>query len=170
MTETINIQRKPPKSPAAAGILSGVLPGAGQLYNGQASKALLFFVVFAGLISIMPHGPHPLIPLVFAGFWFYQIIEAVQTAKAINLQAAGGTGQPVPAPGPGAAVPIPQDIPVSGPSGSVFWGSVLMVVGAVLLLGNFDLLDYERILDFWPVIVIAIGVKMIVDYLRKKSA
>ena len=168
MTETTIIQRKPPKSPAAAGILSAVLPGAGQLYNGQASKALLFFVVFAGLISIMPHGPHPFVPLAFAGFWFFQLIEAVQTAKAINLQAAGGTGQPSPA--PGAASPVPQDFPVPGPTGSVFWGAVLMVVGAVLLLGNFDLLDYDRVLDFWPVIVIAIGVKMIVDYLRKKSA
>jgi len=168
MTETLNIQRKPPKSPAAAGILSGVLAGAGQLYNGQASKALLFFVIFAGLISIIPHGPQPFIPLVFAGFWFYQIIEAVQTAKAINLHAAGGTGQPVP--GPGAAAPVPQDVALSSPSGSVFWGAMLMVVGVVLLLGNFELLDYDRIFDFWPVLVIAIGVKMIVDYLRKKSA
>ena len=168
MTETILIQRKPPKSPAAAGILSGVLAGAGQLYNGQASKALLFFVVFAGLISIMPHGPHPLIPLVFAGFWFYQIVDAVQTAKAINIRA---TGSPCPpAAETGAAAPAVPDLPVAGPSGSVFWGSVLMAVGAVLLLGNFDVIDYDRMFDFWPVIVIAIGVKMIVDYLRKKSS
>jgi hypothetical protein len=167
MTEAYTIQRKPPKSPAAAGILSGVLPGAGQLYNGEASKALLFFVVFAGLISIMPHGPQPLIPLAFAGFWFYQIVEAVQTAKALNLRAAGGDAQTVPL--ASAAAPVPQDVLASGPSGSVFWGGVLMAVGAVLLLGNFDVIDYDRIFDFWPVIVIAIGVKMIVDYLRKKN-
>lgn len=167
MTETTIIQRKPPKSPAAAGILSGVLSGAGQLYNGEPTKALLFFVIFAGLISIMPHGPQPFIPLVFAGFWFYQIIEAVQTAKAINLRAAGETGQPIAA---AAAAPAPEAAVIPGTSGSVFWGSVLMVVGTILLLGNFDILDYDRIFDFWPVIVIAIGVKMIVDYLRKKSA
>jgi TM2 domain-containing membrane protein YozV len=165
VTETTIIQRKPPKSPAAAGILSGILPGAGQLYNGEPTKALLFFIVFAGLITIMPHGPQPFIPLIFAGFWFYQIIEAVQTAKAINLRAAGETG--LPAAATAAADPAAT---VSVPSGSVFWGAVLMVVGAVLLLGNFDILDYDRIFDFWPVIVIAIGVKMIVDYLRKKNA
>ncbi len=168
MTETILIQRKPPKSPAAAGILSGILPGAGQLYNGQSSKALLFFVVFAGLISIMPHGPHPLVPLVFAGFWFYQIIDAVQTAKAINLRAMGSPVPPAAA--AGAVAPTVPDLPAAGPSGSVFWGAVLMAVGAVLLLGNFDVIDYDRMFDFWPVIVIAIGVKMIVDYLRKKSS
>lgn len=165
MTETTIIQRKPPKSPAAAGILSGVLPGAGQLYNGEPTKALLFFVVFAGLISIMPHGPQPFIPLIFAGFWFYQIIEAVQTAKAINLRAAGEAGLPSAA----APASVPETAIIPAGSGSVFWGAVLMVVGAVLLLGNFDVLDYDRILDFWPVIVIAIGIKMIVDYLRKKS-
>ena len=168
MTETVIIQRKPPKSAVAAGILSGIFPGAGQLYNGQYSKALLFFVIFAGLISIMPHGPGPFVPLVFAGFWFYQLIEAVQTAKAINIQAAGGTAGPAPGSPAAAAVPDFESLPAA--SGSIFWGAVLMAIGAVLLLGNFDVLDYDRILDFWPVIVIAIGIKMIVDYLRKKSA
>jgi TM2 domain-containing membrane protein YozV len=168
MTEPITIiQRKPPKSPAAAGILSGVLPGAGQLYNGEATKALLFFVIFAGLISIMPHGPQPFIPLLFAAFWFYQIIEAVQTAKAVNLRALGAE---VPASPGSPAVAAPPDIRASEPSGSIFWGGILIAIGAVLLLGNFDILDYDRIFDFWPVIVIAIGIKMIVDYLRKKSA
>jgi hypothetical protein len=163
MSEKIIIEKRPPKSPAAAGILSGLLAGAGQLYNGQASKALLFFIVFAGLITIIPHGPQPFIPLIFAGFWFYQIVEAVQTAKALNLQAAGETE-------PAAGAPILTDPIPAGPTGSVFWGVVLMAVGAIFLLGNFDLIDYDRIFDLWPIIVIAIGVKMIVDYLRKKSA
>jgi len=167
MSDRIIIEKRPPKSPAAAGVLSGFLAGAGQLYNGQASKALLFFIVWAGLISIIPHGPQPLIPLVFVGFWFYQIVEAVQTAKAINIQA---TGEPCPPSGGPAAAPSGLDVPGSRPSGSVFWGAVLMVVGAAFLLGNFDLLDYDRIIDLWPVIIIALGVKMIVDYLRKKNA
>jgi TM2 domain-containing membrane protein YozV len=169
MTEPITVvQRKPPKSPAAAGILSGVLAGAGQLYNGEATKALLFFVIFAGLISIMPHGPQPFLPLLFAAFWFYQIIEAVQTAKAINLRALGAEIAAAPgAPAAAAAVPGAPD---STPSGSVFWGGILIAVGAVLLLGNFNIIDYDRIFDFWPLVVIAIGVKMIVDYLRKKNA
>ena len=116
----------------------------------------------------MPHGPQPFIPLLFAGFWFYQLVEAVQTAKAINVQAAGGASAA--APGSPAAAPLPEFEPFPAASGSIFWGAVLMAVGAVLLLGNFEVLDYDRILDFWPVIVIAVGIKLIVDYLRKQSA
>jgi TM2 domain-containing membrane protein YozV len=163
MTDQIIIQKRPPKSPAAAGILSGIFPGAGQLYNGEPTKALLFFIIFAGTISLMPHGPHPFLPLVFAGFYIYQIIEAVQTAKAIN-QKALLQGEPAPAVTPPAAA---EASPAR--SGSVFWGIVLMALGAIFLLSNFEIIDYERIFDFWPVIVIIIGLKMIADYFLKKK-
>ena len=163
MTDQIIIQKRPPKSPAAAGILSGIFPGAGQLYNGEPTKALLFFIIFAGTISIMPHGPHPFLPLVFAGFYIYQIIEAVQTAKSIN-QKAFLQSEPAPAVTPTAAADASP-----ARSGSVFWGIVLMALGAIFLLSNFEIIDYERIFDFWPVIVIIIGLKMIADYFIKKK-
>ncbi len=165
MTDQIIIQKRPPKSPAAAGILSGFFPGAGQLYNGEPTKALLFFIIFAGSISMMPHGPHPFLPLVFAAFYFYQIIDAVQTAKAINLKALGQTGEPVPAAAPLAAAAESA----SAKSGSVFWGCVLIGLGSIFLLSNFEIIDYDRIFDFWPVIVIVIGLKMIADYFLKKK-
>lgn len=166
MTDQIIIQKRPPKSPAAAGILSGFFPGAGQLYNGEPSKALLFFIIFAGSISMMPHGPHPFLPLVFAAFYFYQIIDAVQTAKTINLKALGQIGEPVSAAAPLAAAAEPAP----AKSGSVFWGSALIGLGIVFLLSNFEIIDYDRIFDFWPVVVIVVGLKMIADYfLRKKD-
>ncbi len=167
MTDKIFIQNRPPKSPAAAGILSGFFPGAGQLYNGEAPKALIFFLIFAGGISMMPHGPHPFLPLIFAAFYIYQIIEAVQTATAINRKAlneltadsgAGVTAPPAPA--------VPDKIPAQG---SAFWGLLLIGLGVVFLLANFDVIAIDRIGDFWPVIVIVIGLKMIFDYSRKKD-
>jgi hypothetical protein len=184
MTDKIIIQNRPPKSPAAAGIFSGFLPGAGQLYNGEGSKALLFFLIFAGCISMMPHGPHPFLPLVFAAFYVYQIVDAVQTAKAINLKALNAvmgepgtapTGSPAAgtagAPGFAASGPIPAagmpDKPAA--EGSVFWGLLLMAVGAIFLLSNFNLVELDRILDFWPVAVILIGLKIIFDALRKRD-
>lgn len=165
MTDQIIIQKRPPKSPAAAGILSGFFPGAGQLYNGEPTKALLFFIIFAGTISMMPHGPHPFLPLVFAAFYFYQIIDAVQTAKAINLKALGQIGEPVPAAAPLASAA--ESAPAK--SGSVFWGCVLIGLGIIFLLSNFEIIDYDRIFDFWPVLVIVIGLKMIADYFLKKK-
>ena len=167
MTDKIYIQNRPPKSPAAAGILSGFFPGAGQLYNGEAPKALIFFLIFAGAITMMPHGPHPFLPLVFAAFYVYQIIEAVQTANALNRKALneiaagqeGGLGAPAVPSAPARVVP----------RGSAFWGLLLIALGALFLLANFDVIAIDRIWDFWPVIVIVIGLKMIFDYSRKKD-
>jgi TM2 domain-containing membrane protein YozV len=167
MTDQIIIQRRPPKSPAAAGILSGVFPGAGQLYNGEPMKALLFFIIFAGSISMMPHGPHPFVPLVFAAFYFYQIIEAVQTAKAINQKALTESGPAPAATAPSAAVAEARPAPRSG---SAFWGLILMGLGVIFLLSNFEIIDYDRIFEFWPVILVVIGLKMIFDYSVKKKA
>jgi len=168
MTDKIFIQNRPPKSPAAAGILSGFFPGAGQLYNGEAPKALIFFLIFAGAITMMPHGPHPFLPLIFAAFYVYQIIEAVQTATAINRKALeSAAGGPVDAAGtPVPASPVPAPLPAQG---SAFWGLILIGLGVVFLLANFDLVAIDRIWDFWPVIVIVIGLKMIFDYTRKKD-
>jgi len=167
MTDKIFIQNRPPKSPAAAGILSGFFPGAGQLYNGEAPKALIFVLIFAGCISMMPRGPHPFLPLIFAAFYIYQIIEAVQTANAINRRALNEMAA---GPAAGAAAPsIPAASDKAPAQGSVFWGLLLMGLGGVFLLANFDVIAIDRIWDFWPVIVIVIGLKMIFDYSRKKD-
>lgn len=167
MTDKIYIQNRPPKSPAAAGILSGFFPGAGQLYNGEAPKALIFFLIFAGAITMMPHGPHPFLPLIFAAFYIYQIIEAVQTANALNRKALNeiAAGQEA---GLGAPA-VPPVLARTEPHGSAFWGLLLIALGALFLLANFDVIAIDRIWDFWPVIVIVIGLKMIFDYSRKKD-
>ena len=109
----------------------------------------------------------PFLPLVFAGFYIYQIIEAVQTASAINRKALNAMAA---APGDDvSAAPVPA-APIKLPAqGSVFWGLLLMGLGVVFLLANFDVIAIDRIFDFWPVIVIVIGLKMIVDYSRKKD-
>jgi len=157
--------KKPPKSPAAAGILSGFFPGVGQLYNGEYLKGILFLIIFAGLISLQPHGGQPFPGLILAGFYVFQIIEAVQTAKSINLQAQGAPGAPASPAIPGASTPAKP----APKSGSVFWGLGLMALGAIFLLANFDILDYDRIFDFWPVLIIIVGIKMIFDYSIKKK-
>jgi hypothetical protein len=167
MTDKIYIQNRPPKSPAAAGILSGFFPGAGQLYNGEAPKALIFFLIFAGCISMMPHGPHPFLPLVFAAFYIYQIIEAVQTANALNRKALNEMAA---GPAAGESAPPAPPAPIKAPAqGSAFWGLLLIALGAIFLLANFDVIAIDRIWDFWPIIVIVIGLKMIFDYSRKKD-
>jgi len=164
MTDRIIIQKRPPKSGAAAGILSGIFPGIGQIYNGQYGKGILFVVIFIGLITMQPHRGQPFQALLLAAFYIFQVIEAVQAAREINrlapVENGGEAAAPATAPAPAAPVR----------SGSIFWGAALMAIGGVFLLGNFEIIDYDRIFQFWPVLVIVIGLKMIADYFSRKSA
>jgi TM2 domain-containing membrane protein YozV len=165
MTDKIIIQKRPPKSPAAAGILSGFFPGAGTLYNGQVEKAILYIVIFAGLVTFQTRAfaPQPFSGIILGFFYVFQIVDSVNSAKEINRRALleNGGEKPLPVRPAGRA---------ASPSGSVFWGAVLMGLGVVFLLANFDLIDFDRIWDFWPVVVIVIGLKMVADYFSKKNA
>lgn len=155
------IVKKPPKSPGLAGVLSFFFPfGVGQLYNEQYRKALVFFLVFAGLVTLQTTGEgQPFLGLMLAGFFFYQLIESIQTAKRINRIAQHGAEQELEI----------EEFPDVIRSGSIFWGIFLMALGALLLLANFEVIDYGTLWDFWPVAVIVVGVKLVADYYTKNG-
>jgi TM2 domain-containing membrane protein YozV len=160
MDEKVIIQQKPPKSPAAAGILSVIFPGAGALYNGLIAKGVVYILIFAGLITIQDaHGGQPFKALILAGFYIFQIIESINNAKAINLAAAGKPAEAV------KMDVLPQIIP----SGSIFWGIVLIVIGILATLANFDVILWDTLWDFWPVAVIVIGLKLVFDSIARKN-
>jgi len=145
MEEKVIIKR-PPKSPALAGVLSFFFPGTGALYNRQISKGLLFIVIFAGLVTMQTSGEgQPFLGIILAGFYFYQIIDAIQTAKSINRRLLHGEGE---------EIEEIEEFPEVVKTGSIFWGIVLIVLGGVLLLANFEVISYDTIFDFWPVVVI----------------
>jgi hypothetical protein len=63
-----------------------------------------------------------------------------------------------------------EELPEFVRTGSVFWGIVLMILGVVLLLANFEfLITYRSIWNLWPLVVIIIGVKLVVDYMAKNK-
>jgi hypothetical protein len=164
MEEKIIIQKRPPKSPAAAGILAGLFPfGIGPMYNGLYLKGLIYLFIFAGLVTAQRYGHgQPFFGLILAGFYFYQIIDSVQTAGAINRRALTGKED--------ETVGIESQILEPAKSGSIFWGVVLIALGGLLLMANFDVISYERLFDFWPLAVIGLGLKMVVDYyIRSKK-
>jgi hypothetical protein len=165
MEEKIVIQRKPPKSPAVAGILAGLFPfGIGAMYNGLYVKGLVYLFIFAGLVTVQGRGHgQPFFALILAGFFFYQIIESIQTASAINRRALTGREDETAA--------IEDQILEPAKAGSVFWGAVLVGLGALLLLANFRVIDYDTLFDFWPLAVIGFGVKLVFDHFaRAKKA
>ena len=161
MSEKIVVKR-PPKSPGLAGVLTFFFPfGAGALYNGQVQKALIFFLSFAGLVTLQTTGEgQPFLGLTLAAFYFYQIYDAVMTAKAINRRAELGDEE---------EIEVVEEIPDMMKSGSIFWGIIIMALGGILLLANFEVISYDALFDFWPVVVIVIGLKLIMDYFKKSS-
>ncbi len=69
------------RNPAVAAILSFLICGLGQLYNGQGLKALIYFiisVVFFGLLFVIVG--IILLPI----WWIIGIIDAYKSAKLLN--------------------------------------------------------------------------------------
>lgn len=161
MADKVIVQR-PPKSPALAGILAFFFPfGVGAFYNRNNIKGIVYLFLFAALVTIQTTGTgQPFWGLILAGFYFYQIIESVQDAKRINKKALEGEDYEEPG---------VDDLPELVKAGSVFWGIVLIVLGAVFLLANFDVISYDILWDLWPVAVIGIGAKFIYDYTKENK-
>ncbi len=75
----------PPQPPPGApnpglAALLGFIPGVGAMYNGQYAKGIVHLIIFAVLVSLADE--HGIFGLFVAGWVFYQIFEAYQTAKA----------------------------------------------------------------------------------------
>src|SRR5437016_3930925 len=83
-------------NPALAGVLAGFFPfGVGAVYTGQYAKGLAHLVIFTLLVLGASSGSDAMgtvFGLAIAGFYFYQIIDSVRSARAIQL------GQPAPDP------------------------------------------------------------------------
>ncbi len=160
MNEKTTVPQRVPKSPALAGILSLIFPGTGALYNGQVSKAIFYMITFAGLITIQAyHGGQPFKALMLAAFYIFQFVESINSARAVNLAAETGS----------ANAPVIPAAESQTPSGSIFWGITLIIIGLLFTLANFEIISYKGVFDLWPLAVIIIGLKMILEYFHKSS-
>jgi len=134
-------------SPGLAFLL-GLIPGVGAVYNGQYAKGLVHVVIVGLLISILSNGAaeglEVLVSLLLAAFFAYMAFEAFHTAKRRRM------GQPVDEfsgvlPGHGGA---------RFPAAPI----VVITLGVVFLLSNLQILEIRRLVRFWPVLMIALGV------------
>ncbi len=144
------------KSPGLAGFLSAILPGLGQFYNGQYMKALVVILLFGAFISMTSYGPRHgfvIFPLLIAATYLGGIIDAYRTAKDINLASQG------------VEVVKREEAP---PQESVIWGVIIIIIGALFLLYNFDV-SFGWLWDLWPLIVIFLGGYYLVRYFRNRK-
>ncbi len=97
----VNAATPPPlnagPNPAVAGMLAGFFPfGVGAVYCSQYAKGLAHLIVMVlliiGVSSDVPWYMHMILGIGIGFFYIYQILDAVRTAKALQL------GEPVPDP------------------------------------------------------------------------
>jgi hypothetical protein len=138
-------------NPAVAGILAGFFPfGVGAVYCSQYAKGLAHLLIFALLIFGADHSGNWdwLFGIGIAFFYVYQIIDAVRTAKALQM------GQPAPDPmGLGQAFSMGEKFD----SGKIPVGAVVLIgLGVLFLLHTMGIMEYgfER---FWPLILVFLG-------------
>jgi TM2 domain-containing membrane protein YozV len=138
-------------NPAVAGILAGFFPfGVGAVYTGQYAKGLAHLLIFVGLIIGMDQGS-PLdtfCAFAFAFFYVWQIIDAVRTAKAIEL------GQPPPDPmGLGQAFSMGEKVDTSK---IPIFAIVLIGLGGLFLLQTLGVFFFSPG-TLWPIFLILLG-------------
>src|SRR5580765_3406117 len=141
--------------PGIAGILAGFFPfGVGAVYCGQYAKGLAHLIVFVLLIVGASHATSDAMGTVFglsiAAFYFYQLFDAIKSAKAIQ------GGQPAPdlfGLGSMFSAGDRQDFSRGVPMGAI----VLIGLGVLFLLQNLGVwfLEVDRI---WPLALIFLGV------------
>lgn len=141
------------KSPVLAGLMA-FLPGAGHIYLGATNRGLFFLGAFIALIFAMNsyglRDLHPLFGILMPFLLIYNVVDAVRGARAINRARAIG------APRPTFAVPF-----LGEEEGGRIPGWAFIVAGVFLLgVTRFDW-DLDWLIDWWPVALILIGVRMI---------
>jgi hypothetical protein len=146
--------------PGAAFVL-GFIPGVGAIYNGEFVKAAIHVLIFGTLISLnnATSVGHPLLGLMTAAFLFYMPFEAYYTAKKRMMKAEG------------VELETPIDR-LQQQFGEVkerdLWGGVLLIViGALFLLGNLDVFEMARVARFWPAVLVVIGAWMLKKHHEK---
>ena len=141
-------------NPTVAGILAGFFPiGVGAVYAGQYAKGLSHLVIMVllilGVSSNLPWYVITVLGISIGFFYVYQIIDAVRSAKAIQM------GDPAPDPF-GLAQTFGAGDKLEGtkiPAGA----AILIGLGVLFLLHTAGLFEFG--LDrFWPLILIFLGV------------
>jgi len=145
-------------NPTVAGILAGFFPfGVGAVYCSQYAKGLahlaIMVLLIIGVSSDVPWYVHMVLGIGIGFFYLYQIIDAVRTAKALQIGEA--------APDPFGLGSMFGSSPVPSVPGEK--SDTKVPVAAVILIGLGVLFLINTAFDFslhryWPLILIALGV------------
>lgn len=150
------------RSPFLATVLS-LMPGLGQVYTGYYQRGFVHAIVVAGIIALLATGslgPMTALASVFLGFfWLYNIVDAGRRAILFNEALAGR-----------ADIELPKDFTTPGLHGTILGGSILVIVGLVLLSSTLFDVSLEWLEDWWPVAIVGFGGFLIFKAIQERSA
>ena len=138
-------------SPFVATLLSFV-PGLGAAYNGQTSKAIVHFAIFASFFQMAVMTQLTFFVLGVLGTWLFSAVDACRTAQLMRA---------------GLSPDAEEDVIARRLYGNPFaWGTTLIIIGTMFLLHT--LLGVTLpIKELLPVALVALGAYMLFDYLRR---
>jgi hypothetical protein len=138
-------------SPFVATLLSFV-PGLGAAYNGQTSKAVVHFAIFASFFQMAVMTQLTFFVLGVLGSWLFAAVDACRTAQLMRA---------------GLSPDAEEDVIARRLYGNPFaWGTTLIIIGTMFLLHT--LLGVTLpIKELLPVALVALGAYMLFDYLRR---
>jgi TM2 domain-containing membrane protein YozV len=152
---------KDKKSPGLAAVISAIFPGAGFFYIGNHLKGFVYMIIFASLIILEVNsstGFHSRVPeivffgLMIAGFYFFQIFDSYNDAKKT-----------------GGEIEKQEVTKLNKEEISLFGSIIILIIGILFLLQNLDVLRFRDIIKLWPLFLIAVGIKLIFNYLKKEG-
>src|SRR3982751_1989617 len=147
------VRRK--SSPFVATLLSFV-PGLGAAYNGQTSKAIVHFAIFASFfqMAVLTQGVHFFV-LGVLGTWLFAAVDACRTAQLMRA---------------GLSPDDEEDVIARRLYGNPFaWGTTLIIIGTMFLLHTLLRITLP-IKELLPVALVALGAYMLFDYIRRSKS
>ncbi len=152
LTGTAPAAVQPPRSNSGAAAALGIIPGLGAVYNGDYTRAIIHIAIWAGLLAVgLTESFGDLGPVVWIAFGLFPIytsLDSYRGAQARQLAAAGDAS---------AATTTRR------PVGAI----VLIVLGALALLGNLGWIQGQWVTRGWPVVLIGIGIWL---YMKRSQA
>jgi hypothetical protein len=148
-------QSRPQTSPWVALLLSFVVPGLGSAYNGQTSKALVHFALFASCIQFAAvTNALAFFILAAVGVWFFAAVDAFRTAQLIRAGLA-----------PDAEMDSIARRLYGHPTA---WAVLLVALGALFFLNSVMRVRLP-VRQMLPAALVLLGAYMLFDYLRRGS-
>src|SRR5437016_1420545 len=141
-------------SPVIATLLSLFVPGLGAAYNGQTSKAIVHFAIFASFfqMAVVTDGVTFFV-LGVVGTWLFAAVDACRTAQLMRA---------------GLAPDAEEDAIARQLYGNPFaWGVTLVVLGSVFLAHTLLGVQFP-VRRTLPVALVVLGAYMLFDYLKRR--